>query len=414
MKAARPLRIVLATVGSRGDVQPMLALAQTLAARGHVPVVAAPPDFESWVRSLGFDFAGVGGDMQAFTRANADVFTGHPLAGLRTIKRFFAQEIPLQARQLVAACRGADALAWAGLALAAPSVAEHLRLPALGVFYSTCVIPSDRHPPPNVSRHGMAPWINRLVWKLSRLSAAGIIGKPVNAARAALGMAPVVLHRHVWDHGQFALAVDETLFPRDPAWDARRFAAANFIFFDDPAPLDPALAAWLDAGEPPVFIGFGSMSGRGTERVEGMIANAVGASGRRCVVGAGWAGLGDRSPLPPGWRVVRDVPHALLFPRMAAIVHHGGSGTMAQALRAGVPQVVLPLILDQYHHAHRLHLAGLVPRPIPMEKITEQGLTEAIAAALALPPGPRLAVAQRLQATDGRAAIAHRIEALCA
>ena len=110
--------------------------------------------------------------------------------------------------------------------------------------------------------------------------------------------------------------------------------------------------------------------------------------------------------------MVRDAPHALLFPRMAVVIHHGGSGTTAQTLRAGVPQVLLPLILDQFHHAHRLYLAGISPRPVPMEKITAAELTCAIQAALQLPPGPRQAAATRLRHSDGRGDIVRRIEAM--
>ena len=112
--------------------------------------------------------------------------------------------------------------------------------------------------------------------------------------------------------------------------------------------------------------------------------------------------------------MVREAPHALLFPRTAVVVHHGGSGTSANALRAGVPQVILPLILDQFHHAHRLHLAGLAPKPTPMESITAGKLTEAIVAALALPAEPRKIVADRLRASDGAGQIVTRIEGLIA
>jgi UDP:flavonoid glycosyltransferase YjiC (YdhE family) len=155
------------------------------------------------------------------------------------------------------------------------------------------------------------------------------------------------------------------------------------------------------------------MSGRGTERIGRIVVDAVQATGHRCLVGAGWARMGSGA-LPTGWRVVREAPHALLFPRMAVVVHHGGSGTTGQALRAGVPQVVLPLILDQFHHAHLLHKAGLAPRPVPMEKITASQLTEAIRSALALPAGPREAVASRLRTSDGCAPIVDCVEQLAA
>lgn len=255
--------------------------------------------------------------------------------------------------------------------------------------------------------------MNDLLWRANRLVGDSLGLKTLNTMRAGFRLAPVEhLRQHLFEDHPLVIAADEILFPPDPLWEGR-YPYANFIFFDDPAPLDPELGAWLADGEPPLFVGFGSMSGEGTDRVERMMVEAVSATGRRCIVGAGWAGLGAGA-LPPGWRAVRDAPHALLFPRAAAVVHHGGSGTTAQALRAGVPQVLLPLILDQFHHAHRLHLAGIAPRPVPMQKITAAELAGAIQAALELPPGPRQAAAARLRASDGRGEIVRRVEAMVA
>ena len=413
MNPNRSLRVVLATVGSRGDVQPMLALAKAFVARGHVPLIAAPPNFETWVRSLGFDFALLGLDMQVFLAENRDIMTGKPLKMLQEMSRYFNEQIPLQAQQLRPACDKADAVIYGGLAFAAPTVADYLRLPVLGVLYTTCLLPSSQHPPVSIPWHGLPNWMNDLLWRANSLLSDSLGLKTLNTMRASFGLPPVDhLRRHMFEDHPLAIAADEVLFPPDSLWEGR-YPYANFIFFDDPAPLDPELNAWLMDGEPPVFVGFGSMSGEGTDRVEGMIVEAVSATGRRCIVGAGWAGLGAGA-LPPGWRVVRDAPHALLFPRTAAVVHHGGSGTTASALRAGVPQVLLPLILDQFHHAHRLHLAGIAPRPVPMEKITAAELASAIQAALDLPAGPRQAAAARLHASDGRGDIVRRVETMAA
>ncbi len=409
----QPMRVVLATVGSRGDVQPMLAIAQLLAAHGHTPVVAAPPNFEAWVKSLGFEFAPLGADMQVYMEENREVMTGNPIKMLGAMTHYFSEQIPLQIKQLVPVCQGAKALLWGGLALAAPSIAQHLRQPILGVLYATCMLPSSRHPPPMVPWHGMPDWMNELLWRANRLLGDKLALGTLNAARSSIGLPPVAhLRSHITEDCPLVIAADETLFPPDPEWQGR-YPFANFIYFDDPTPLDPELDAWLADGEPPVFVGFGSMSAEGTDRVGKLIVEAVSATDRRCIVGAGWAGLGAGS-LPPGWRVVREAPYALLFPRTAVVVHHGGSGTTASALRAGVPQVILPLILDQFHHAHRLHLAGIAPRPVPMERITTAELTEAIHTALEMPDGPRLAAAERLRASDGRAEIVRRLEMLVA
>lgn len=411
MNADRSLRIVLAAVGSRGDVQPMLALAQTLRACGHVPVIAAPPNVESWVRHLGFEFAPLGVDIQQWLAEHSDVLTGNPVTMLKGASQYLNAQLAEQARELVPICAGADALVYAGLALAAPTVADFLHLPTLGVLYTTCMLPSGRHPPISIPWHGLPQWINRLLWRANSLINDSIGLESLNTVRASLNL-PAIKHirHHLLEDHPLVVAADETVFPSDPRWQVL-YPYANFLFFDDPAPLDAELDAWLADGEPPVFVGFGSMSGKGTQRIERLIVEAVCATGKRCIVGAGWAGLGSGA-LPGGWRMVRDAPHALLFPRMAVVIHHGGSGTTAQTLRAGVPQVLLPLILDQFHHAHRLYLAGISPRPVPMEKITAAELTCAIQAALQLPPGPRQAAATRLRQSDGRGDIVRRIEAM--
>lgn len=411
MKSNRSLRVVLAAIGSRGDVQPMLALAQALLARGHRPVVAAPPNFEGWVKGLGFEFAPLGVDVQAFLSQNETLMTGNPVKLVKEMNRAFKEQMPTGAQQLDAASAGADIIVWGGLALIAPTVAEHLKLPVLGVAYTTCLLPSSQHPPATIPWHGLPRWMNDLLWRANRFLGNKLLLESLNSVRAGFGLSAVAgVRSHVFEDHPLVIAADETLFPPDPVWQGR-YPYANFIFFDDPAPLDPELDQWLSEGEPPVFVGFGSMSGAGTNRVEGMVIEAVSTTARRCIVGAGWAGIGAGA-LPKGWRVVRDAPHALLFPRTAAVVHHGGSGTTAQALRAGVPQVLLPLILDQFHHAHRLHIAGIAPRPVPMEKISASQLADAIRAALELPKALRETAAQRLRASDGRGAIAARIEAM--
>lgn len=391
----------------------MIALAQTLAARGHRPVVAAPPDFAPWVAGLGLAFEPLGFDIQAYLARNGASLTGNPLKMLPLMRRFFAEQIPLQMKALAALSKGADAILAGGLALCAPSVAEHLGVPVLYVFYSPSLLPSSRHPPAVVPWQGLPAWLNQSLWRAQHALMDAMMRDVMNAARANIGLPGVSsLRQHLAIDTPAIVASDRALFPPDPLW-GERYPYANFIYFDDPAPLDPDLDAWLAQGEPPVFVGFGSMSGQGTGRIERMIVEAVSATGRRAIVGAGWAGLGA-GELPASWRVVREAPHALLFPRTSVVVHHGGSGTSATALRAGVPQVILPLILDQFYHAHCLHQAGIAPRPIPMEKITAAELTASIDAAIALSPGPRQAAAARLRASDGRSVIADRIEAMVA
>lgn len=410
MSEPRPLRVVLASVGTRGDVQPMVAAALALAARGHQPLLLAPPDFAPWAASLGLAFRPLGLDVRAFIAGQPQVLSGNPWRAYRAVRDFFAVETPRMAQALCEACRGADVLLWSGGVLCAPAVAEHLGLPALGLLYSSCSVPSGCHPPPTSTRHGLPAWVNRLQWALLGAFLAGPVGRPLNRQRRALGLPALPLGRQLFEDPALVLACDPGLLPPDPAW-AGRIPSIGFVFFDDPTPLDADLSAWLGAGPAPVYIGFGSMSGKGPARIDALVVEAVRAAGRRGLVGTGWGGLGGLA-LPPDWRRVGDVAHAQLFPRLAVVVHHGGSGTTAAALRAGVPQVVLPLILDQYHHAHRLHLAGLAPRPVPMERVTAQQLAAAITEALSAPAAARLAAAERVRASDARGELIRRVEAM--
>jgi UDP:flavonoid glycosyltransferase YjiC (YdhE family) len=391
----------------------MVALALRAQARGHDAIVAAPVNFGPWVRECGLAFAPCGVDFQKYLAGDSRVMTGNTLGMLRAIGEAIDEHTPQQLSDLTEACRGADALVWAGVAIVAPTVAEALRLPDVNVLYSTCWIRSGTHPPPVIHRYGLPAWANRWLWAVNDWFGKLGLGRAVNPLRAAIGLPPANVQSQLFKDGCHVLATDDVMFPDAPDWDEERYPRANFIFFDDARPLDAGLDAWLRDGPPPVFAGFGSMSGRGPQRATRALVDALAGSGRRCLVGAGWAQL-DPAHLPEGWRIVGDVPHAQLFPRVAVVIHHGGSGTTASALRAGAPQVILPLLLDQYHHAHMLHRAGLAPRPTPMERVTAASLAQSIDEALRLPEAPRRAVAERLRTSDGAGTILDRVERRCA
>lgn len=404
----RPLSVTLITVGSRGDVQPMLALALALRRRGHTVRLGVPPDFRDWITGHGFECGAVGREVKPFLTGPA--FQGSSSARTRAFWRFLQEQIPVQMHDAHSLCEGTDVVGWAGVAFGAVSVAEKARLPLLGVTYTTCMLPSDRHPSPDVSRRDLPAWVNRLTWRLGPPFAALLLDPAVNRARAGLGLPPMRFFDHF--EGPWAIAADPVLFPPDPQWPAR-IQAANFIYLDDDSQaLDPELDAWLGDGEPPVFVGFGSMPAPGIERIERVLREAMAALGRRCLLASGWAGLGGQG-LPPGWRVAHgDLPHHWLFPRVAAVVHHGGSGTTAAALRAGVPQLILPLILDQHHHAYQLHRAGLGPRPVPLGRIDARQLADGLRHVLNQPPDLRARTAERLRQSDGCGDVARRLEAL--
>jgi sterol 3beta-glucosyltransferase len=183
---------------------------------------------------------------------------------------------------------------------------------------------------------------------------------------------------------------------------------------DEPGTLDARLEAFLQQAKAPVYIGFGSMiAPRAPELVAQAVA-AVRAIGRRAVIAGGWASLDRHITEADDVLTVDDVPHSLIFPRVAAAVHHGGAGTTTAAARAGVPQVLLPHILDQYYWAHRVEALGLGPPALPIERVTADELCDRISRAVGDPSiqervdrlGPAVA------ARDGVTSAVEHLEAL--
>lgn len=393
-------------------MQPIFALARSLIGHGHSVNIAASPNFADWAARLGLPFTSIGCDTQAWLADNPGCMTGDPMRMMKGMRQFFGEQLPAQFDGLLEAARGSSAIVFGGLALSAPSVAEHLGVPVLAIAYSPCVIPGRDHPPAMVPWQDLPCWVNSLIWSVTHRFSERTFGAPINLGRARLGLSPVGMFDHLCRRLPWMVAADREILPPSSEW-AMRVPYGSFLYYDDDRLLDADLTDWLSAGDPPVFVGFGSMSGEATARIGDLLTQGLAGNGRRVLLGSGWAGLGA-GDLPPGWRVVGDVPHARLFERVAAVVHHGGSGTMATALRTGVPQVVLPLILDQYHHAASLFRAGLAPRAGSLEKVGPDVLRRAVDTALGMDPGPRRQAAARLKAIDGGTLIVEHIEQLVA
>jgi UDP:flavonoid glycosyltransferase YjiC (YdhE family) len=153
----------------------------------------------------------------------------------------------------------------------------------------------------------------------------------------------------------------------------------GYWFLDEGQDWQPpaSLQAFLEAGEPPVYVGFGSMAGRNPEAFTRMVVEAVSRTRRRTVLQSGWAGMGSKD-LPEHIHLLESAPHRWLFPCMGTVVHHGGAGTTAESLRAGVPTVIVPHIADQPYWGARVAALGVGPRPIPRPRLTAQRLAEAI------------------------------------
>ena len=402
------MRILLASHGTRGDVQPIVALGVALKARGHVVQLVAPANFVTWVQSYGLDMQSDGIDVEALLRAS-----GTGLQSLSWQMRYLSHTTPLLFEPVVRASEGCELIVCAGIHFAAASVARWRNVPYVHAVFCPCATPNSATPPPNVHRQTLPRWLNRFLWRVGGPVADFALRGPINRGRATLGLEALDNPISQILKGPTILAADRDLGPSPD--DAPECAVNTDAWvLDEPGTLDARVEAFLQQGPAPIYIGFGSMiAPRAPELVAQAVA-AVRAVGRRALIAGGWAALNQHIKAADDVLTIDNVPHCLIFPRVAAAVHHGGAGTTTAAARAGVPQVLLPHILDQYYWADRVEALGLGPRALSVERVTTDVLSERISRAVN-DPSIRERVnrlAPRVAARNGVTAAIEHLEAL--
>jgi vancomycin aglycone glucosyltransferase len=295
---------------------------------------------------------------------------------LRRLRESMPDLITDQFETLSAAADGCDVIVGANAhQYAAPSIAEHAGIGCVTAVYAPIALPSpDLAPPPTPGQAAdSAPATIAEKWRNTAKAWNERALDRINHNRRRLGMNPIddvldyVLTDHTW------LAADAALAPL-PATPGRQVFQTGTWVLVDRTPLPADLEAFIASGEPPIFAGFGSMPAAGD--VTRRLIGAARAVGRRIIVSRGWADL-DLIDDAPDCIAVGDVSHDVLFPRVAAVVHHGGAGTTAAAARAGVPQVITPMFGDQSYWASRIVDLG-VGAMTPHTTMTEESLTDAL------------------------------------
>jgi len=372
-----PRHIALVADGTRGDLFPMLALARRVAARGHSVRVCGPPDFAQAAESMGVAYRSVGRGVREFLTDEARALHGGALAVAKAGQRHFTESVEENFRTLPAALADVDTVVAAGTQLVAASVAERLGARYHYVAYYPALFPCTEAPPAFLPYQRLPRWANRLAWWIGGHLMQRDIGAALDVGRRQLGLPPV---RDIFDYvlgPRPLLATDPELAPVP---ESSRFAAhcIGCLHPFEAEPLPEKLEAFLAAGEPPVFLGFGSMTDPQPAATTRTVLEAVERAGVRALVSEGWAGLGA-TPLPEHVMRVGSVAHASLFRRVAAVVHHGGAGTTTTAARAGAPQILVPHLLDQFWWSQRVQTLGLGPPALPRRKLAAAPLAERLA-----------------------------------
>jgi vancomycin aglycone glucosyltransferase len=357
------MRVLLSTIGSRGDVQPLVALALEIRSLGEDVRLVVPPDFREWIEGLGLDVITIGPNLRAATTTPPSTrpTPGAPSADRR--RQMAEGTVAAQFETITAAARGCDIIVAAtALQIAARSIAEEMGIPYVFAAYAPNVLPSAHHAPPRLPPvPGQPPEPatadTRELWARDAARFHDLFAGALNVHRAARGLAPVDDVRGYMFTSRPWLAVDPTLgpWPEDEALEV--FQPGAWILPDD-RPLTSELAAFLDRGEPPVYFGFGSMRPpQGLDPVA-LRVEAARAVGRRLIVSAGWAEI-SAAARGDDCLVIKEANLQALFPRVAAVVHHGGAGTTTLAALAGAAQVVIPQGYDQPYWARQVEDLGI-------------------------------------------------------
>jgi UDP:flavonoid glycosyltransferase YjiC (YdhE family) len=370
------MRVLLAPHGTRGDIQPMLALGVALRARGHAAAFSVPSGFVEWVSANGFDVTSNGVDIQAEMRS--------PDANLDSVRWMFNRLKDHTARMfepIARASEGADVIVGAGAQLVTSSIADLRDVPHAMIAFCPCAMPSAAAPPPTVHTQSLPPMVNRLLWQLGSPVADVLLRGTINRGRARLGLPSIAGPLAHISGGLVIVSADPQLAP--PADDSLPTVVSTAaMIFVEPHTLDPRVEAFLNRDPAPVYIGFGSMvASRAQQLAEDAIA-ATRAVGRPAIVSGGWAGLEHFVADADDLLTIGPTPHRVIFPRVAAVIHHGGAGTTTAAASAGVPQLIVPHLLDQFYWAHRVEQLGLGPRGLPASLLTADILADRLDAAL--------------------------------
>ena len=384
------MKITVFAAGSRGDIQPCLVLSKGLQDAGYQVRLAAPENFAAFAFNHGVSFIPLRGDVQKIMDSDTvkkfmEKGGSNPLKSIRVMRSLAAPVVMSMAQDAYSACLDADALICLGVFSSfGYSISEALRIPMIQIEPAP-LLPTRAFPAPS--------WpIQRDLGGLHNYLSGRVMLQVVwlwyhdflKDFRHTLGLS-------IYTSGRFFQVLRSTpmlgayspsLIPHPADW-PDSVHVTGYLFLEGEGDWQPPadLLAFLEAGDPPVYIGFGSMAGRNPEGMARVVSQALVESGQRGLLLTGWGGL--RAELVAKYVfVLQSAPHSWLFPRMAAVVHHGGAGTTAEGLRAGIPSVIVPFAFDQPFWGARLNALGLGPQPVPVNKLTISRLAGAISQAV--------------------------------
>ncbi|KAL9243698.1 hypothetical protein vseg_017554 [Gypsophila vaccaria] len=409
------LKIAVLVVGTRGDVQPFLAMAKRLQEFGHHVRLATHINFSNFVKSAGVEFYPLGGDprvLAGYMARNKGLIPSAP--GEISIQR---KQLKAIIESLLPACTEPDietGVPFKAQAIIAnppayghAHVAEALGVP-LHIFFTMPWTPTYEfsHPLARVPQRA-GNWLSYIIVDL--LIWWGIRSYINDFRKRKLKLPPIAyfsLYRGSISHFPTGYMWSPHLVAKPKDW-GPIVDVVGYCFLNLGSKYQPRedFVHWINKGTKPVYIGFGSMPLEDPGRTTSIILEALKDTGQRGLLDRGWGDLGVFSEVPDYIFLLDNCPHDWLFPQCSAVVHHGGAGTTAAGLRAGCPTTIVPFFGDQFFWGDRIYQKGLGPEPIPIAELSVEALSDAIRFMLEPEVKSRvLEIAQLIENEDGVAA----------
>ncbi len=382
------MRITILCNGTRGDVQPFIAVGMGLQRAGHSVTLASNQRFHNLVTTYGLTFKPLHIDLMSVLDKQEMQAATHKSKNSTSYFRLLREYAALLSQsheEVLDVCQNTDLILYNLSVPAGYDVAEYFNIPC-GLLGAQPQVPTRAFPSvwldPQI---GKGRIYNLLTHKLNQQLIWACYRPSINRfRREQLGLPALPFSGP--EQMQVAMQMPTIhgysthIAPRPDDWKPWHHIV-GYWFLDAPQHWQPPadLVDFLAAGPPPVYVGFGSMvNGQNAQVVTDIVLKALARSGQRAVLAPGWGGLTADIPTSDDIFVLGDTPHSWLFPQMAAVIHHGGAGTTAAGLRAGLPSVIIPHIADQFFWGQRVAALGLGPDPLPRKQLTVERLAEAI------------------------------------
>ncbi|MBX4148202.1 glycosyltransferase [Paenibacillus lautus] len=379
------MKIKLLTIGTRGDVQPFIALARGLQNNGHDVVICTSQDFEGFVRGHGVGFAPIQANIMKLAQSaeGKRMLGSNPFEIMKQMKKLIYPMMQQMLDDLWTASQDADCLIYHPKAFAGYDIAQKLNIPVFAAHPIPIIAPTGAFTNPILPFTFRNRWLNEKSYHLNRFMLLSFKKLLNTWRRDTLHLPPRSLFSddlHVNGRDIPVLyGCSPSIIPFDPKWKDR--VCMEGVWFLEDTDWDPPreLESFIASGSPPIVISYSSMPLKHPDHVLEMTMQALRQTGQRGIILVGWSGMQVSGNGAENILCIQEAPHAWLFPRAAGVIHHGGAGTTAAVLRAGKPMTISPFNADQPFWAKRMYELGVSTKPIPEKSMSVASLAERIA-----------------------------------